>query len=239
VKILLDNTTEVGLRAGHMLMGQDEVDYVGVWRSEGARRSARSGPATDFDGFDVALTDRPAPHGDLVARASVTGIPIVLWDEAADVPPGSAPVPIIRGANLARTFGAALAAHLSSGNGTAHVVVARTAPGDPLTTGTAVSFPAPVGPLYADVSVHGGLVAPFSGPWAAVSVSTDRGDHERAVGVVDHPERLEAFALAATVLAAARDAFEPGLCEASSQPEAVMEALKQLELDVAVWRSHQ
>ena len=239
MRILLDNTSEIGLRAGHMLMGQESVDYVGVWRSEGARRSARSGPATDFDGYDVVVSDRPEPHGDLVARASVAGIPIVLWDDAADVPPGSAPIPIVRRANLAYALGPALASHLAASGDSVNITTARTEPGDPLADGTPVSFPSPVGPLYGRPDANGHVIAPFEGTWAGVSATTISEDHQRAVGVADHRERLEAYALAATGLAAGGGLYGNGLQDASLEAAAVFTALTELELDVAVWCSHQ
>ena len=75
--------------------------------------------------------------------------------------------------------------------------------------------------------------------WAAVSATTISEDHQRAVGVADHRERLEAYALAATGLVAGGGLYGNGLQDASSEAAAVFTALTELELDVAVWRSHQ
>ncbi len=239
MRVLLESTSEVGKRTANVLLAERDVDFVGVWNAPGTRRTPRTGIASDVDGFDIVVTDRLTANHDLIARCAVAGIPIVLWADDADIAPGSAPVPIVTGANVGSALIAALLAHPTASPAPGEpVTVAWTEPGKPRTRGEDVVFPEPVGAMRAKRRADGQLVATRDDEWAGAVVRVGSDDAVRVVGVADNAAHLEALVLAATTLVAADGAYAPGTRSAAEAGEHLLNMLRRVELDFATWRSH-
>lgn len=237
MRVLVEATGEVGQRTAQVLLSQASVDFVGILRAAGAPRTKRSGPASGTDGYDIAITDSLGSPSGLIARCAVAGIPVVAWADAPDVAPGRAVVPIVLGANVGSALPSALLAHPIAGSGDDPVTIAWTEPGKPTKRGDIVVFPDPVGRVAAKERSDGALVATLDGDWAGVVVHIGDDDDRRIVGVADHAAYLEALVLAATALAAANGAYAPGVHQAADAGEQLLNALDQVELDIATWRS--
>jgi len=238
MRVALDVSTEVGARAGRVLFAEDSVEYVGLTQPSSQTRSRRTGPAGDLASYDVIVSDGATPSTDLVARASVLEIPLVLWLDEPSLHRGSSTVPVIAAANVGSALSHSLLHHPSAEIDEGDVVtIAWTEPGSPLQKGTAIAFPDPLGVLWARKRSEQRLVAHTDDEWggAVISVTGDAGD--RVIGVADHAAHLEALTLAATALIAAEGAYEPGIQDAIAQGEKLMARALDLELEVAVWRA--
>jgi hypothetical protein len=168
----------------------------------------------------------------------VTGIPVVVWADTSDVAPGNAVVPIVLAANVGSALPVALLSHpTASLEDDDPISVAWTEPGKPRRRGDTVVFPDPVGRVVARRRPSGELVATVDGDWAGVVVHIGSEDDRRIVGVADHAAYLEALVLGAAVLAAAAGAYPPGVHRASDAGEHSLNALDEVELDIATWRS--
>lgn len=239
MRVLVEATGEVGQRAANILLAEEDVEFIGVWNSPATRRTARTGAASDVDGFDIAVSDAEGPRPHLVAHCSVAGIPIVLWADDAGVPPGASVAPIVTGANVGSALTAALLTHPSARPGTdEQVQEAWTEPGKPYRRGERLVFPDPVGVSVGRRRERGRYVARRTDEWAGAVVRVGPDEAPRVVGVADHAAHLEALVLAATVLITAEGAYEPGVHEAASRGEQLLNGLRRVELDVASWRSN-
>ncbi len=238
VRILLDATGEVGRRTARILLSERDTEFIGLWRDTSATPRRRSGPADDATGFDVVVTDRERQIGDLVARASVAGIPIVTWVDSDEVPAGRTAAPIVTGANVGSALPEALLAHPSaSPRDGEEVTVGWTEPGRPLRRGHALAFPEPVGMAWTTPRGEGRRVAYRDDEWGGATTLIESGDERRVVGVADLSVHLEALVLAAATLVAASGAYPSRVSRAGDRAEALLDLLSHLELDIAVWRS--
>ena len=180
-------------------------------------------PPGSVAGWDVLATEAVtgASHP-LVEEACALGVPVVV---AADLPARFVPGPdatIVGGAATGAGLAAALA--MSMLPRSAEPVKARlawTVAGRPLRAGRAVTFPEPVGSLWAgwgenplpwpDVAC---CPAPTDTAWRAVRVDLEFGDAEEGGslvnGVADEGRFLDAVCFGAAILAAARGAYPRG-----------------------------
>lgn len=158
----------------------------------------------------------------LVDQAVAKGIPVVVADELP------ARHPVSGGAFVAGTCtGAGLAAAVAltmidASTRPVETNLAWTVPGRPLGAGLPITFPEPVGPLWAGrddsplpwPSVTC-LAAPVDSPWMGVAVrirtGDDAGEHVRTVGIADEAAFLRGLCMASATLAAARGAYPPGV----------------------------
>jgi hypothetical protein len=238
VRVVLDSTSEVGQRAGHVLLGEVGLEYVGLWDSPDASKRDRSGPVSDIAGFDVVVSDRETNFDELLARCSVEGVPLVLWPDAPDLHEGPAASAVAKGANVGSGLSEALTYHPSAAmDADDSVVVGWTEPGNPNRSGTALPFPDPVGMAWGSERGTNRFVAFRDDEWGAATVTLEGGSGRRIIGVADLSSHLEALALAAAGLAAAEGAYENRIQMASQAGEQLMNKLLHLELYVAVWRS--
>jgi hypothetical protein len=238
VKAVLDAASEIGQRAGHILLGEAGADFVGLWNTPEASAKARSGPVDDVAGFDVVVSDRSTNIEDLVARCAVAHVPLVLWTDAPNLHEGPAAAPVAKGANVGLGLSEALTHHPSAASVAADsVVVGWTEPGKPKGSGTAVPFPEPVGMSWGRERSSNRFVAFRDDDWGGATVTLEGPSGKRIVGVADLSSHLEALVLAGAALAAAEGAYEDRIQMASVAGEQLMNKLLHLELDVAVWRS--
>lgn len=209
---------ELAVRATRVLLAESGVE-VGLFDDES--KSGRLHQVEALNEWDVLVVEEMSatarPHVD---AAFELAIPVVL---ATETPPLSGPsvtmvVGVLEGARLA----AALAdMGLVTNNELIDARLAWTVPGPPLTDGVAVTFPDPIGPLWAHREPHpttefasGGLAAPTDGQWRGITarLATGSGDgvHQQTYGVVDDRQFLDGVVLAAAALAAAQGAYPPG-----------------------------
>ncbi len=239
VRVLLDATSEIGLRAGKVLLADADVAWIGLWGTSPATRQPRSGPATSVDGYDVAVTDRADHLGDLVARCSVAGVPVVIWRDAEDIAPGGAAIPIITGANVGSALAEILVHHPAARpTDDDAVTISWTEPGSPLRSGEPVAFPDPIGMSWTRKRRPGRSVAFRDDEWSGAVIRLEGPSGERIIGVSDHGAFLEAIVLASAARCAAEGVYEPGVHPAMSAGEQLMNRIEAAELDFAVWRSN-
>ncbi len=181
------------------------------------------GPTGSVEGWDVLAVDTvDATSRPLVEEACALGLPVVV---GADLPVRFTPAPdatIVSGAASGAGLAAALA--ISMLPRSAEPLKARlawTVAGRPLRAGRAVTFPEPVGSLWAgwgenplpwpDVAC---CPAPTDSPWKAVRVDIEFHDAEGGGslvhGVSDEGRFLDAVCFGSATLAAARGAYPLG-----------------------------
>ena len=238
MKVLVDATHEVGRRTARVLNAESAVDYIGLWHDHEAPRRPRSGPTTSVEGYDIVVSDRLEHFENLIARAAVEGIPIVLWVEGEDLASGPTNAPVVTGANVGSALTVALQHHPTAAiTDDDTYTVAWTEPGAPLRNGHPVAFPDPVGMSWAKRRGDEGFVAFRNDQWGGAVVNVEGPSGNRVIGVADHAAHLEALVLAATVLTVADGGLEPAVQPASGIGERLMNSLRRVELDFAVWRS--
>lgn len=221
-----------------MLFAERSVSHIGFMQSGMVRLGARTAEAAELDTYDVIVSTGETPATDLVAQASVLGIPLVLWRDEPNLHRGSSTIPVIASANVGSALAPSLAHHPSAGvTNSDTVTIAWTEPGTPFRRGEAVTFPDPVGPVWARERTKGHLVARTSQNWSGAVVRVRGPSGERIIGVSDHGAHLEAITLASVTLLAARGAYDSRIGEASAKGSEVLAKAMEMELDVAVWRS--
>lgn len=236
MKVGLEATSEIGTRAGRVILAERTLEMLGV--IDGSRRSndPRVVVAPDLDDLDVVFTDSEEPTS-LIERARAEGVACVTW---VDHQPNTARGPtLVTGANLANGLAPALVSHEAAANSpAAQVTVAWTEPGKPLRRGEPVTFPDPVGTRWGRVrDVRGTtrrIAAPVPDEWAGAVAVVRNGSTTHIVGVADLAPHLEAIALAAAVIAAAEGAYQPGLQEPAAVDAYLLSALR-CGLDVATF----
>ncbi len=194
--------------------------------------------STDITGVDVVVSDGTTALTNLVGRASVAHSPLVVWQDVDQSEFGPATIPVIVGANVGSTLADSLLTHPSSRPGVGETsVVAWTEPGQPVTSGTSIGFPEPVGVSWCRERASGRYVAFRTDEWAGAVTVVEGDSGTRIVGVSDHGGHLEALTLVAVAFVAAAGSFEPGIQSSANALAAILEETRTLELDVAVWRS--
>ena len=238
MKVLVDATHEVGRRTARVLNAEESIDYIGLWYDEEAPRRPRSGPTTTVEGYDIVVSDRLDHYENLIARAAVEGIPTVLWSEGDELAAGPAAAPVVTGANVGTALTVALLHHPSADvTDDDTYTVAWTEPGAPLRNGHPIAFPDPVGMSWAKRRGDEGFVAFRSDQWGGAVVNVEGPAGVRVIGVADHAAHLEALVLAAATLTVADTPLESAVQSASGIGERLMNSLRRVELDFAVWRS--
>jgi hypothetical protein len=192
----------------------------------------------DVSDVDVLISDGTTPMASLIGRASVAGVPLVIWPDAAESEFGPASVPVIVGANVGSALVDALLTHPASmptADETARV--AWTEPGKPHRDGVPMAFPEPVGAVWAEERSKDRFVAYRDDEWAGATTVVDGPGGRRVVGVADHGAHLEALTLAAVGIIAAAGFYEAGIQPPQFALSEILAEARNLELDVAVWRS--
>jgi hypothetical protein len=222
VRIAIHHSSEVGVRAGRVLLAEREITMVGVVGRDVQRPEDRLERATDLAGYDAVGSDDPAPQRQVEAALDA-GIHCVLWIDGIDLAGtyGDAyagrGLTLLHGCNLASGIAPSLASHeMARADRTLDTTIAWTEPGTPLRRGEAIPFPDPVGARWAKArataAADRAFVARVNGEWAGaiarITAAGDDGVVTRIVGVADVAPHLEALALAAGLLAVG--SFPPG-----------------------------
>jgi len=251
MRLALHPTTEVGHRAGRILLAEAALEALGIYghRSR-ATEDRRSTAVTDLSGYTVLASDDATAPFDLARIALDDGLSCVL--AAADAPdPGLASsfaerrLSLLTGASLPG-LAEALAAHeVARADAVAALLVAWTIPGKPQRRGEAIPFPDPVGARWGSrLPERAGeappterFAVPVEGPWAAalarVTTGGRRRQTRRLVGVADDRRHLEAIALAAGALVVAEGGAPPGACRPGEVAAAYLGIALRLGLEVA------
>lgn len=199
MKVALHPTSEVGTKAGRLLLGEQRLERLGVLDQPVSGRDDRIRRTDGLDGYDIAVTDDPTIG--IADDAIAAGIPLVVWVDADRLDTSGATAPVMVGANLASGVARALAARESTADA---LLLAWTEPGKSLRRGEPITFPDPVGARYGRVRNRSGhtteVVVPVPGEWAGVVMRASTNGTTRILGIADAADHLEALALAAGVV---------------------------------------
>ena len=240
MKIALDHTSEIGIRAGRLLLGEPDLDTLGIVRRDVKDRDPRLVRVDRVAGFDAVVTDDP--ESTILAEAVGAGVPCVLWadDDAFAVETGT--VPVLAGANLVTGIGRSLAEREAGvGGPSAEVIFSWTEPGKPLRSGEPVTFPDPVGARWGarrrmtNRSLE--VAVPVPDEWAGVIVQTTTGGVTHTLGIADLATHLEAIALASGAVTAASGVVPSGTHHPEDFADAYLRSALRMGLDMASFTS--
>lgn len=238
MRVALDGTDEIAARTARVLFAERSVSHIGFLQPEMPRLGKRTAEAGELDTYDVIVSTGETPATDLIAQSSVRGVPLVLWHDEPGLHRGPSTIPVVVAANVGSALAPSLIHHPSIAvDNSDTVTIAWTEPGKPYRKGVAVTFPDPVGPVWAKERTTGRLVARTSENWSGAIVTVLGTEGERIVGVSDHGAHLEALALAAVALLTAEGVYDPTIGNASRRGRELLARAMELELDIAVWRS--
>ena len=252
MRVALNAVTEVGTRAGKILLAEKVLDALGLYGNESAGRGAdrKVMVIRDVSGFDLLVSDDTAITSALAGIAAEDGLAFVTTDDVIDEDVTdrfvAAGTTLLIGANVATGLAPALASHESTRVDTVlRTTVAWTVPGTPRRRGVVVPFPEPIGPRWAASrrrqhrAAHRRHEVPIRGDWAGATVIVDGIDRgrevERVIGVADHTEHLAALCLAAAVIAVAEGSYGPGLHRPADRPSDYLSAALRVGLGVATY----
>jgi len=251
VRIALNATSDIGHRAGRILLAESSLDALGLYGQSPGRTTEdrRMTAVHDISGFDVLAADTDALA--IAAIAAEDGVSCVL---SGDVEPDaelaarfrSRGCTLLVGATLGPGIATTLALReLSHAEEQSHVTIAWTEPGGPLHHGEAVPFPDPIGACWGrklprragDRVPTDRITAPISGPWAGTvtRITSRAGTSDRIVGVADYRAHLEAIALAAGAIAVAEGDYGPGFHRPRDNADAYLAAALRIGLEVAAF----
>jgi hypothetical protein len=240
MKIALDHTSEIGIRAGRLILGERDLDKLGIVRRDVKDRDRRLVRLDRVGDFDAVVTDDP--ESAILPEAVEAGVPCVLWADEVDPALDYASVPILTGANLVTGIGRSLVKREAGVAGpSAEAVFAWTEPGKPLRSGEPVTFPDPVGARWgARRRMTNRLLevaAPVPDEWAGVLVRTTTDAATRTLGIADLATHLESIALAAGAVAAASGLVPNGTHQPDELADDYLLAAMRIGLDIASFTS--
>jgi hypothetical protein len=239
VKIVLDSGSEIGQRAAWILLGDARCSQLVLLNKGWIPSDARVTQGKDIADAGVVISDGTTPLTSLIGRASVAGVPLVVWSDVTASELGPAAVPVVVGANVGTTLVDALLTHPTSmPTADDSVTVAWTEPGKAHRGGTSMAFPEPVGMAWTEQRSPGRFVAYRDDEWAGATTIVEGEQGRRVVGVADLGAHIEALTLAAVGFVAANGSFAPGIQEPSNSLPQILAEARNLELEVAVWRSN-
>ncbi len=219
MRIALDHTSEIGVRAGRLLLGEPALDQLGIVRRNVRDRDRRLRRVDKVTGFDAVVTDDP--DSSILAEAVAAGVPCVLWSDDPDASDDIGQTPVLVGANIVTGIGRSLVARATAdADADAQLLFAWTEPGKPFRSGEPVSFPEPVGARWgsrrAMTNRRVEVAAPVPDEWAGLVVRASTDTEALTFGIADLATHLEAIALAAGSVIAAMGVVPSG----SHRPEA-------------------
>ena len=234
MKIALQPTTEVGIKAGRLLLGERDLETIGVLDSPVADRDPRVRSIDTVEGFDVIVTDDPEVA--VLDQAIAASVPLVARVDAEDLDLGDVDIPVMTGANLATGVAQALAAREEPAQPTS-LVVAWTEPGKALRSGEPITFPDPVGARWGRVRRRSGttthVVVPIADEWAGAVVRITNNQTTRILGIADLAIHLESLALVAGAVTMGSGTHPAGRVVPSDDADDFLFAALRAGLDIA------
>lgn len=236
MRIGLDHTSEIGVRAGRLLLGESDLELLGVLRRDTRDPDPRLRRIDDLADLDAVVTDDP--DSAVLTEALEQGTPVVLWAETTGPASPTAGTPVLAGANLVTGIGRSLLVREDEIAGdTAHVLFAWTEPGKPLRHGEAIAFPDPVGARWgvrrSMTNRRLEVAVPVPDEWAGIIVRTSTSEGSRTVGIADLAMHLEAIALAAGAVIAAQGRIPSGVHTPDACADDYLLAALRIGLDIA------
>jgi hypothetical protein len=245
MRIALQHTTDIGVRAGRILLAEPELQVLGLLDRRVEEPDPRIRSTETIDGYDAVMTDS-TEYRPIVDRAANAGIHCVVWVDGNDPAAledledleGFEATTLLMGSNLAGGLAPSLADHEAATlpGGTTDLI-AWTEPGKPLRSGEAIAFPDPVGARWGHVRSDDGttrrVAVPVDGEWAATLARVSDDATTRIVGVSDHAQHLEAISFAAGARAVVGGAYDPGIARPSECAADYLFAALGVGLDVA------
>jgi hypothetical protein len=248
MRLALHPTTDVGHRAGRILLSEPELEALGLYgyRSRGTE-DRRSTAITELRGFALLVSDDATAPLDLAAIAAEDGLSCVL---AADADPPALLSTRFAGQGLTLLLNSspaglaeALRFHQALGAEPGRpVLIAWTTEGKPLRRGVAVPFPDPLGARWGrrlpaapgrDPAVTR-IEVPVEGTWGgALARLAGRRAGQRLVAVTDDRQHLAALVLAAGALLVARGGVSPGTRRPADAAASYLQTAGQLGLEIA------
>ena len=240
MRIALDHTSEIGVRAGRLLLGEPSIDQLGIVRRNVKDRDRRLRRVDKVTGFDAVVTDDP--DSSILAEAVAAGVPCVLWSDAADTSVDVGSTPVLFGANLVTGIGRSLVERAAAdAQADAQLLFAWTEPGKPIRSGEPVSFPEPVGARWgsrrAMTNRRLEVAAPVADEWAGIVVRASTDTETTTFGIADLATHLEAIALAAGAVIAAMGVVPSGEHRTDEFSNDYLAAAYLIGLDVASFTS--
>jgi hypothetical protein len=216
MKIALDHTSEIGIRAGRLLLGEPDLDKLGIVRRDVKNRDTKLVRIDRVVGFDAVVTDDP--ESTILAEAVRAGVPCVLWvDDASAGHTGT--VPILAGPNLVAGIGRSLAKRESELAGPSAPVGARW------------------GARRRMTNRRTEVAAPVPDEWAGVLTRTASEAAIRTLGIADLAVHLEAIALASGAVTAASGLVPSGEHHPEDFADDYLLAALRIGLDIASFTS--
>lgn len=234
----------LALRVPRVLLAEPDIE-IGLLQGEpGADRMNAITSVSGADALAVGeVSDAALSH---IEEARAARIPVIVGTNLPfGYPVGDST--FVVGATLGSGLAAALAiSMIEPGRNPVEARLAWTLPGRPLGSGIPVTFPEPVGPLWAgrDESPLGWpsvtcLAAPQNSPWLgiAVTLKTDgpSGTEELIQGIADDAVFLRAISMAASLVAAARGAYPPGINSPGDPGGMFMRLARAAGLEIAAF----
>jgi len=245
MRVALEATGKIGARAARVLLAERDVDALGLIGRRSTSGDPRISTITSLAGWDVVASDDADHVRRRYRQASDHGIPLVVATHQKTFQ--EADIPVVVGAGVRTGLGAALAAHeCARHDNIMEVLVGWTEPGRPLRRGRPLTFPQPIGTLWAGEGARiwnnapSGtrfLSAPFEGPWAGLVVrataASQDGVEVRTLGVTDDENYLAGVALAAGALVAGTGAYPIGCHYPAAAASAYLETALRAGVEVA------
>ncbi len=236
MRIALDHTSEIGVRAGRLLMGEEGLDLLGIVRRDVKDSDRRIRRIDDLEGFDAVVTDDP--DSAILDEAVSAGVPCVLWADTFDRQTDIGEIPLLLGANLVSGIGQSLASREADVAGPdAQILFAWTEPGKPLRHGEPLTFPEPVGSRWGTrrrmTNRRLDVAATVPDEWAGVLVRSTADEGTRTLGIADLATHLEAIALASGAVLAASGLVSPGTHRPDETADQYLVSALRIGLDIA------
>ena len=240
MRIALDHTSEIGVRAGRLLLGEPDLKMLGIVRRDVKDRDTRLNRVDTITDFDAVVTDDP--DSIILAEALDAGVSCVLWADAADASINDSGTPVLAGSNLVSGIGRSLAEREAGiPDAPTQILFAWTEPGKPIRSGEPVSFPEPVGARWGTrrgmTNRRLEVAAPVPDEWAGVVVRATTDTQVRTFGIADLATHLEAIALASGAVVAALGLVPVGIHGPEEFANAYLAAALSIGLDIAEFTS--
>ena len=237
MRIALDHTSEIGVRAGRFLLGEPDLEMLGIVRRDVKDRDRRLNRVDTVAGFDAVVTDDP--DSTILAEAMEAGVPCVLWADTVDTAIDSTGATVLVGSNLVSGIGRSLAEREAVDD--AQILFAWTEPGKPIRSGEPVSFPDPVGPRWGTrrgmTNRRLDVAAPVPDEWAGIVVRATTNTAIRTFGIADLATHLEAIALASGAVVTALGLIPTGTSTPDEFAGDYLAAALRIGLDIASFTS--
>jgi len=234
-----------GIRVRKALLAEPDVEARILHEEPGQQGNAGASGVTGCNVLTVnAISSVSRP---LVDEAVSKGIPVVVGEELPARYPVADGTFVTRARREAGLAAAVALSMLDPSNPPVETRLAWTVPGRPLGTGLPVTFPEPMGPQWAGRDDNllpwpsvTCLAAPVHSQWMGISIRTRTNEHGRepvrTLGITDEAAFLKALCLVSATLAAARDAYPPGVSTPADPGGVFMRLARAAGLEIAEFK---